>query len=496
MAVGGGGAPADVNVIFPASSGVVAGAGGNSQLDGWVGAYGGGGASVGSGFVGVGGGGGTYYAGTGYYAGGGGGGGGAPYQGGGGGGGAAGYYGGGAPGGGGAVAGGDGGASGGGAGGGNGGNNGVGANGINGYSGGEYGSSVGGGGGGGGASSWVAGYGMAYGGHGGFYGGGGGGGSYLQSQYANASGGWGRQGIVIFMYTPLTAPVVSSCSPNAGPTAGGQAVAIGGSGFYNIASVNIGGAPLTGISYNAGAIYGTTSAGGAGTYNINVIVTGGVGQGTGGSLYTYVNPPSVSGCNPARGLTLGGTAITVSGANFAGTSSVIIGGVAATNVVQVNASTHHLQHSGARARFGQHHRQWRLRIEHHRKCLHLRAASGRIQHANDGDIRMNSDEMIQRVERETRQLIGEQAIQIIILRAALEMAKPFPKGPVPPQPDLEDHPPMDWPKDKKWPPENMEDYVGHPRQGPSPQNDIVPDRPPPERPQAKAMNGKPRTING
>jgi len=63
VAVGGGGAPADVNVIFPGTA--AGGAGGNSQLDGWVGAYGGGGSGVGSGFVGTGGAGGTYYAGTG-----------------------------------------------------------------------------------------------------------------------------------------------------------------------------------------------------------------------------------------------------------------------------------------------------------------------------------------------------------------------------------------------------------------------------------------------
>ena len=111
---------------------------------------------------------------------------------------------------------------------------------------------------------------------------------------------------------------------------------------------------------------------------------------------------------------------------------------------------------------------------------------------------MNNEEIVKRVERETRELIGDQAIQIMVLRAALEMAKPWPKdGKIPPQPDLEDHPPMDWPKDKKWPPENMEDYPGRSRR--------APDAPPPDGPlpplpdglpQRQARNGKAQTMNG
>ena len=104
---------------------------------------------------------------------------------------------------------------------------------------------------------------------------------------------------------------------------------------------------------------------------------------------------------------------------------------------------------------------------------------------------MNNEEIVKRVERETRELIGDQAIQIMVLRAALEMSKPWPKdGKIPPQRDLEDHPPMDWPKEKKWPPENMEDYAGQPRRGPPPE-DLTGAKPP-----KKAMNGKPRQMNG
>jgi len=43
--------------------------------------------------------------------------------------------------------------------------------------------------------------------------------------------------------------------------------------------------------------------------------------------------------------------------------------------------------------------------------------------------------MIKRIERETRQLIGDQAIQIIILRTALEMQQHPDEQPSKPQPN-------------------------------------------------------------
>jgi IPT/TIG domain len=290
--------------------------GNNTQLDGWVGAYGGGVGPNNS--TSAGGAGGTYYAGQGYFAGGAGGADVSQWGNGCGGGGAAGRYGGGSAGGNavnGTAAGGAGGPSGGGA---------SGANGN------EWATNVGSGGGGTGGN-------FAAGGHAGSYGAGGGGGSYAGGALA---GGVGRQGLIAIVYTPYTTPVVSSCSPSSGPTGGGQAVTISGSGFYNVTSVNIGGAPLTGINVpHQGAITGTTSAGGAGTYNVNVNVSGGVAAGAGANLYSYVTPPSLSSTNPVRGLTLGGTAVTLTGANLSGTTSVTFGGTAATSVVVVNATT-------------------------------------------------------------------------------------------------------------------------------------------------------------
>jgi formylglycine-generating enzyme required for sulfatase activity len=77
-----------------------------------------------------------------------------------------------------------------------------------------------------------------------------------------------------------------------------------------------------------------TPAGAAGAKN--VAVTTAAGTSTLKSGFTYVVPtpaPTVSSVSPTSGSTLGGTAITITGANLTGASSVTVGGVAATSVV-------------------------------------------------------------------------------------------------------------------------------------------------------------------
>ena len=51
------------------------------------------------------------------------------------------------------------------------------------------------------------------------------------------------------------------------------------------------------------------------------------------------SPPVVTNVSPASGLAAGGTAITITGMGFTGTTGVTVGGTAATAVVVVNSST-------------------------------------------------------------------------------------------------------------------------------------------------------------
>ena len=58
-----------------------------------------------------------------------------------------------------------------------------------------------------------------------------------------------------------------------------------------------------------------------------------------GSAFTYLAPPTVSSVSPNSGSTSGGTAVTITGTNFAAGATVTFGGAAATNVVVVNSTT-------------------------------------------------------------------------------------------------------------------------------------------------------------
>ncbi len=148
-------------------------------------------------------------------------------------------------------------------------------------------------------------------------------------------------GTGLFTYVaPPAAPTVSAIDPASGTTAGGAAVTITGTGFTGATAVTIGGvaAPFTVV--NATTITATSGAHAAGV--VDVIVTTPNGAGTGAGIYTFVAPataPTITAISPASGSTSGGAAVTITGANFTGATSVTIGGVAANNLVVVSDTT-------------------------------------------------------------------------------------------------------------------------------------------------------------
>ena len=88
----------------------------------------------------------------------------------------------------------------------------------------------------------------------------------------------------------------------------------------------------------------TTPAGTTGA--VTVTVTNPLAQS--GSLpngFTYIVIPTVTSLSPNTGLTAGGTAVTITGKNFASPATVTIGGTAATNVVGDQRHNHHGQNS-------------------------------------------------------------------------------------------------------------------------------------------------------
>ena len=139
-------------------------------------------------------------------------------------------------------------------------------------------------------------------------------------------------------FTYVAPPTVSSVSPNSGSTLGGTAVTITGTNFAAGATVTFGGTAATNVVVvNSTTITATTPAGSAGAVTVMVTVNGQSGSLTNG--YTYVVVPTVTSVSPNNGSTAGGTAVTITGTNFAAGATVTFGGTAATNVVVVNSTT-------------------------------------------------------------------------------------------------------------------------------------------------------------
>lgn len=138
-------------------------------------------------------------------------------------------------------------------------------------------------------------------------------------------------------------PQVSSLNPNSGPTTGGTSVTIAGTNFQSSATVKFGGVAATNVTVGSSTtISATTPAHAAGA--VDVLVTNPDAQsGTLPNGFTYTVPPplapTLASITPGSGPTSGNTLVTITGTNFRAGATVTIGGVAATNVTVVNATT-------------------------------------------------------------------------------------------------------------------------------------------------------------
>src|SRR5580658_1755372 len=162
-------------------------------------------------------------------------------------------------------------------------------------------------------------------------------GSYTATAPLNPAGAWVIQ-MVAFSAISTPAPTVTSVSPNSGATGGGTAVTITGTNFASGATVTFGSATATSVVVsNSTSITATTPAGTAGAVNVTVTNPGGQSAIlTNG--FTYVTGVTVSSVSPSNGAPAGGTAVTITGTDFASGATVTFGGAAATSVVVVSAT--------------------------------------------------------------------------------------------------------------------------------------------------------------
>lgn len=131
---------------------------------------------------------------------------------------------------------------------------------------------------------------------------------------------------------------VASVSPESGPTIGGTSITVSGAGFVGGSTVTVDGVAATDVVLlDSETIVAVVPPGVAGP--ADVTVANGNGTDTLADGFEYFDPVAVASVDPACGPIDGGTPFTVTGAGFVAGSTVVLGGVSATDVVVVNGST-------------------------------------------------------------------------------------------------------------------------------------------------------------
>ncbi len=131
-------------------------------------------------------------------------------------------------------------------------------------------------------------------------------------------------------FTYIAAPVVTSVSPNAGPTLGGTTVTITGTGFTGATSVDFGHAAATFTVDSPTTITAVSRGGPAGTVDITVTTPGGESDTSPADQFTYDAAPTVTFIIPNQGPTAGGHTVTVFGAHLGSATAVNFGSAAGT----------------------------------------------------------------------------------------------------------------------------------------------------------------------
>jgi formylglycine-generating enzyme required for sulfatase activity len=148
---------------------------------------------------------------------------------------------------------------------------------------------------------------------------------------------WG-QGTLANAYTYFPQPMIASVGPTAGPIAGGTAITITGTDFTGTTAVTIGGVPAANFTVvSPTAVTAVTPANSAGAKIVSLTTPGGMASLASG--FTYYAVPTISSVSPNAGPIAGGTAITITGTNLTGLTSLTIGGTAASTVTVVSATT-------------------------------------------------------------------------------------------------------------------------------------------------------------
>lgn len=128
------------------------------------------------------------------------------------------------------------------------------------------------------------------------------------------------------------APTVTGLSARSAPTAGGTTIAVTGSKFVKDSVVYFGDVPAASVTYvSATQLKVVVPAQAAGQVSVRVLAQGSSAPSAPAS-FVYGPAPSISGLAPRLGKVVGGTDVTITGANFVPGATVTFGTTSATNV--------------------------------------------------------------------------------------------------------------------------------------------------------------------
>ncbi|MDQ6811343.1 MAG: IPT/TIG domain-containing protein, partial [Actinomycetota bacterium] len=133
-------------------------------------------------------------------------------------------------------------------------------------------------------------------------------------------------------------PVITSVSPNVGPTGGGTTVTISGTGFAEASAVKFGAAEATGVSVISATSITATAPAGTGVVDVTVTTPSGISPTGPPDRFTYQPAPIVAKLSPKSGPTPGATSVTISGSDFTGATAVKFGEASAVSF-KVNSAT-------------------------------------------------------------------------------------------------------------------------------------------------------------
>jgi hypothetical protein len=147
------------------------------------------------------------------------------------------------------------------------------------------------------------------------------------------SPGEGRTGSTWVLDLPPI-PIVTKVEPSEGPAAGGTPVTVTGTNFTEATTVHFAAAQATEVKVRSPTEITAVSPPGVGTVDVTVSTPERTSPTGSADQFTYETPPSpaptISSVTPSEGSILGGTMVTIEGANLAGATEVKFGSIKAT----------------------------------------------------------------------------------------------------------------------------------------------------------------------